>query len=134
LRQSPCSSASGRTDSGLAVPRIVSGFKETLGLQADSRSSELKSFCRSAEGRVFRLLRRLAAVPANSTFLRTDACRRAASDSAPRGRVRFQSGYREADPGPHSEPGEPWLPRRELSADGVRGSGAVPVTGGLGPW
>ena len=60
LRQSPCSSASGRTDSGLAVRRSSAASRKRPGLQADSRSSELKSFCRPAEGRVFRLLLRLA--------------------------------------------------------------------------
>jgi hypothetical protein len=52
-RQSPCSSASGRTDSGLAVRRSWAASSKTPGLQADSRSSELKSFCRPAEGRMF---------------------------------------------------------------------------------
>jgi hypothetical protein len=53
LRQSACSSASGRTDSGLAVRRSSAASRKTPGLQADSRSSELKSFCRPAEARVF---------------------------------------------------------------------------------
>ena len=46
FRQSPCSSASGRTDSGLAARRSSAASRKTAGLQADSRSSELKSFCR----------------------------------------------------------------------------------------
>jgi hypothetical protein len=53
LRRSPCSSASGRTDSGLAVRRSAAASRKTPGLQADSRSSELKSLCRPAGGRVF---------------------------------------------------------------------------------
>ena len=60
LSQSPCSSASGRTDSGLAVRRSSAAPRKTPGLQADSRSSELKSFCRPAEGRVFCRLRPIA--------------------------------------------------------------------------
>jgi len=53
LEQSPCSSAPGRTDSGLTVRRSPAASRKTPGLQADSRSSELKSFCRPAKGRVF---------------------------------------------------------------------------------
>jgi hypothetical protein len=60
LRQSPGSSASGRTEAGLAVRRSPAGSKENARLQADSRSSELKSFCRPAGGRAFCLLRPLA--------------------------------------------------------------------------
>jgi hypothetical protein len=58
--QSPCSSASGRTDSGLAARRSSAASRKTPGLQADSRSSELKSFCRPAEARVFCRLRPIA--------------------------------------------------------------------------
>jgi hypothetical protein len=133
LWQSPCSSASGRTDSGLAVRRSSAASRKTPGLQADSRSSELKSFCRPAEGRVFRPPRPLTGCSCKRHVLahgRLPA--RYQRSRASGGRVRFQSGYREVDLCPHSDPGEPWLPRRELSAYGVRGSGAVPVTGGLG--
>ena len=71
-------------------------------------------------------------VPANRTFLRTDACPRATSDPDPRGRVRFQSRYREVDLGPHSDPGEHGSHAASSPQNGVRGSGAVPVTGGMG--
>ena len=71
-------------------------------------------------------------VPANRTFLRTDACPRATSDPDPRGRVRFQSRYREVDLGPHSDPGEHGSHAASSPQIGVRGSGAVPVTGGMG--
>jgi hypothetical protein len=104
LRQSPCSSASGRTDSGLAVRRSSAASRKTRGLQADSRSSELKSFCRPAEGRVFRLLRRLAGCSCERHVLAHGRLPRATSDSDPRGRVRFQSGYREVDPWPAERP------------------------------
>jgi hypothetical protein len=74
---------------------------------------------------------RWPAVPANGTFLHTDACPRAASDPDPSGRVRFQSGYREANPLPRTAtPASHGSHRRDLTADGVRGSGEAPVTGG----
>ena len=134
LRESPCSSASGRTDSGLAVGRSSAASRETPGLQADSRSSELKSFCRPADGRVFACCDAWPAVPANGTFLRMDACRRAASDSDPRGRVRFSVRIPWGRPCPHSDPGEPWLPTvASCPQDSVRGSRAL-RHGQLEPW
>jgi hypothetical protein len=53
---SACASASGRTDSGLAAGRSSAVPRKTPCLQADSGSSEPKSFCGPAEGRVFCLL------------------------------------------------------------------------------
>ena len=53
-----------------------------------------------------------------------DACRRAASDLDPRGRVRFQSRYREVDLGPHSDPGKP--PSRTLRRRRPRQRGRCP--------
>jgi hypothetical protein len=58
--QSACASASGRTHSGLAAARSSAVPRKTRCLQADSGSSEPKSFCGPAEGRVFCLLRPLA--------------------------------------------------------------------------
>jgi hypothetical protein len=51
--QSACASASGRTDSGLAAGRPSAVPRKTPCLQVDSGSSEPKSFCGPAEGRVF---------------------------------------------------------------------------------
>ena len=72
LRQSPCSSAPGRTDSGLATSR-------------SSAASRKRPICRQfsvirtevilqapAAGRAFVCCGRWPAVPANGTFLRTD--------------------------------------------------------------
>jgi hypothetical protein len=84
-RQSPCSSASGRTDSGLAVRRSSAASRKTPALQADHRSSELKSFCRPAGGPVFACCGRWPPVPANGVFLRTDARRLTSSRSRPSG-------------------------------------------------
>ena len=69
-RQSPCSSASGRTDSGLAVRRssVASRKRRFAG---HSRSSELKSFCRPAEGQAFGRVRPLPDSCCNGTILRT---------------------------------------------------------------
>jgi hypothetical protein len=94
--QSLSSSASGRTDSGLAVRRSSAASRKTPGLQADSRSSELKSFCRPAEGRVFRLLRPLAGCSCKWQ----SSCAWTPAGELPAipilgGPVRFQSGYRE---------------------------------------
>src|SRR5215212_5292281 len=60
VAQSACASASGRTDSGLAAARSSAVPRNTRCLQADSGSSEPKSFCGPAEGRVFCLLRPIA--------------------------------------------------------------------------
>ena len=57
LEQSPCSSASGRTDSGLAVGRSSADPRKTPCMQADCGSSEPKSFCGPAERSSVRLLR-----------------------------------------------------------------------------
>jgi len=51
--QSACASASGRTDSGLAAGRSSAVPRKPPCLQADSGSSEPKSFCRPAEGRPY---------------------------------------------------------------------------------
>jgi hypothetical protein len=64
-----CSSASGRTDAGLAVRRSPAASRKTPGLQADSRSSELKSFCGPAEGRAFACCSGWTPVPANDRLL-----------------------------------------------------------------
>jgi hypothetical protein len=127
--QSACASASGRTDSGLAAGRSSAAPRKTPCLQVDSGSSEPKSFCGPAEGHVFGLLR-----PLPRLLLR----RHDPADSA-RWRVTRvavlggQSGFspetaRSTSPVPR--PGEPWPQRRELSPqNGIRGSGAVPITG-----
>ena len=127
--QSACASASGRTDSD--SPRgDRRPFQKTPCLQVDSGSSEPKSFCGPAEGRAF-CCGRWPPVPANGTFLRTDACRRAASDPDFRGRRSISVRIREVDLGPHRDLGEPWAPGRALGGR-RRGCCAVPVTGGLG--
>jgi hypothetical protein len=74
----------------------------------------------------------LDAVPANGMFLRTDACRRAASDPILGGESDFSADTREADLGAHSDPGEPRPPRRESPQDGSEAAARCPVTGGLG--
>jgi hypothetical protein len=67
----------------------------------------------------------------NGTILRT-APAGAIPAVASVGPVRFQSGNREVNLSPLRDPGEPWPQSRELSPqDGLRGSGAVPITGGL---
>jgi hypothetical protein len=58
-QQSSCSSASGRTESGLAVRRSSGVPGKTPGLQDDSGSPEPKPLCGPAEGQVFGLLRPL---------------------------------------------------------------------------
>ena len=94
-------------DSRLADGRRL---KETPGLQADSRSSELKSFCRPAEGRVFGLLRPLPRLLLQRHDPADSARRRDTSGRGPWGPVRFQSGNREVNLDPLRDPGEPWHP------------------------
>jgi hypothetical protein len=98
--QSACASASGRTDSGLVAGRSSADPRKTLCLQVDSGSSEPKSFCRPAEGRVFCLLRPLARLLLQGHDPADGARRRDTSGRGPWGPVRFQSGNREADLGP----------------------------------
>jgi hypothetical protein len=133
-QQSPCSSASCRTDSGLAVRRSSAASRKTLGLQADSRSSELKSFCRPAGSRVFRLLRRLAGCSRKRHVLARDACRALPATPILGGESSFSPDTVRSTFGPHSDPGEPWLPpprtlrrRRPRHRRGAR-------HGRLGPW
>ena len=115
LRQSPCASASGRTDSGLAVRRSSAALCKTPSLQANSRSAEPKSFCRPTEGRVSRLLRPLAGCSCKRHVHAHGRLPARYQRSRSSGTSPLSVRYREADPGPHSDPGEPWLPR-ELSA------------------
>ena len=132
LRQSPCSSASGRTDSGPAADGSSAIPKKTPCLQAHSGSSEPKSFCGPAEGRVFRLVRPLASCswkPARSCA-RTPARARPAIP-IPRGESDFSPDTVGQPPLPRTTtPASHGSHRRDLTADGVRGSGAVSVTGG----
>jgi hypothetical protein len=128
--QSACASASGRTDSGLAAGRSSAVPRKTLGLQADSGSSEPKSFCGPAEGRVFGLLRPLARLVLQRHDPADSARRRDTSGRGPWGPVRFQSGNREVNPRPARDPASHGPQSREFSQqDGVRGSGAVPSPG-----
>jgi hypothetical protein len=83
-------------------------FQEKRCLQADSGSSEPKSFCGPAEGRVFCLLRPLARL-----LLRRDDP--ADSGRGPWGPVRFQSGNREVNLGPLRDPASDGPQSRELS-------------------
>jgi hypothetical protein len=69
--QSACASASGRTDSGLAAGRSSAVRRKTHCVQVDSGSSEPKSFCGPAEGRVFGPLRPLPRLLRQRTILRT---------------------------------------------------------------
>ena len=92
--QSACASASGRTDSGLAVGRSSAVPRKTPCLQIDSGSSEPKSFCGPAEGQVFCLLRPLRRLLLQRHDPADSARRRDTSGRGPWGRVRFQSGNR----------------------------------------
>jgi hypothetical protein len=131
LAQSPCSSASGRTDSGLAA--IVGAVKENArfaGRFSFVRAEVILQGCRMTSVRLLR-----PAVPANGTFLRLDACRRAVSDPAPRGRVRFQSGYREIDSGPDSsDPGRAMAPTPRALRRTASESAARCASPAAGPW
>ena len=123
--QSHCSSASGRTDSGLAAGRSSAVPRKTPCSQADSGSSEPKSFCGPAEGQVFGLLRPLPRLPLQRHDPADSARRRDTSGRAPWGPVRFQSGNREVGLDPLRDPGEPWPPepralRRTASAAAAR--------------
>ena len=106
--QSACASASGRTDSALAAARSSAVPRKTRCLQADSGSSEPKSFCGPAEGRVSCLLRPLARL----LLQRDDP---ADSGHGPWGPVRFQSGNREVDLGPLRDPASDGPQSCELS-------------------
>src|SRR5215207_3556755 len=122
LRQSPCSSASGRTDSGLAVRRSSAASRENARCRPILARPNGSRFCRPAEARVFYRLRPIAG------FLQTtplaDGClpaRWQRSRSAG-GRVRFQSGNREVDLGRSATRPANRAPARELSPQGgVRG-------------
>ena len=97
LLQSPCSAASGRTHSGLAVRRLSAASRKTPDLQVDSRSSELKSFCRHAEGLAFGLPRPSARLLRQRHDPADSARRRDTSGGSPWGPVRSQSGNREVN-------------------------------------
>jgi hypothetical protein len=127
--QSACGSASGRTDPGLAAGPIVGRSKKNTRFAGQFwfvRTEVLLWACRRSSVRPGAAVGRLFLQ--NGTFLHTDACPCAASDPDPSGRVRFQSGYREANPlCPAQHPGEPWLPpprphsrRRPRQRRGVR--------------
>jgi nucleotide-binding universal stress UspA family protein len=130
--QSACASPSGRTDSGLAAGRSSAVPTKTPCLQADSGSSEPKSFCGPAEGRVFCLLVAVSATLAATARscgqrlpgrLPAVAVLGASPVSVRKPRGQPRPAPRPASHGPQS---------RELSPqDGVRGSGRVPITGGL---
>ena len=102
-------------------------------MQVDSRSSELKSFCRLHKVECSVCCSRWPAVPANGTLLRRDACRALPAIPILGGESGFSPHTvrptplaRTATPASHGSH------RLELSADGALGSSAVPVTGGLG--
>jgi hypothetical protein len=97
---------------------IVRRSKETLCLQADSGSSEPKSFCGPGEGRVFCLLRPLARLLLQRHDPADGARRRDTSGRGPWGPVRFQSRHREVNLGPRRDLGA--MARRAVSLLGGR--------------
>ena len=91
------------------------------------------TFCRPAEAQVFCLLQPLRRLLLHATILRTAPAVAMAAIPVRGGRVRFQSGNPEVDLGRSATQPANRAPARELSPrGGVRGSGVMPVTGGMG--
>jgi hypothetical protein len=105
-RQSPCSSASGRTDSGLAVRRSSAPFKKNARFAGRFSLVRTEVILQAGEGRVFGLLRPLPRLLLQRHDPADSARRRDTSGRGPWGPVRFQSGNREVT-SPAPRPGEP---------------------------
>ena len=86
--------------------RFHTALVSELGAYLCGRRLTRRCWC----GRRTRRCARTTSGPRSQTSGAKSEGRLQPSDSDPRGRVRFQSGYREADLGPDSDPGEPWLP------------------------
>jgi hypothetical protein len=110
LGQSLSSSASGRTDSGLAADRSIGILNENALFAGQFWFVRTEVLLRPAEGRVFRLLRPLA-----GAYLQTArSCARTPARALPA--IPILGGESDFSPEtvrstwPHSDSGEPWLP------------------------